>query len=516
MPSKIFTNKDEILKIETTPQDNNQMSVSVELDQETIDKYNHKAMRAIAKKAKFPGFRPGKAPNAIVLQTYGKEYVEAEAIEMLLDEIYPEILKETKLDPAGPGSLEKVELPTLVFSVPLNPSVELCDFRSIRKPYKPEEVTSKDVDKVIDDVRRSFASAEPADRPAEAGDQVFFEVSSKFVKPAEGEEADIFKQMPYQIVVGEGDRTGYFYDDFSNELVGLAEGEEKTFKHKYPKDAMIESLQGKQVEFNVKVQSVKMLALPEVNDEFAEQVGHFESVEAMREDILNRLQERNTSEYDEQYIGDLIDEIVEASTIKYADYTLQEEIEDIIESLKEDLEKQKMELDDYLASRDMDLEKFIEEEARPAAIKRLNSSLVLRQIAEEEKLKLDNKELQQAVIQTLMEFDSYGGADALKIKQKRDNLTQAITMDTANRLFNEQLMTRLKDIASGELEKQEKQAAKEAKAKAKAEAKAEKEAEAAAAKQAEEKAAAEEKIETEVQTEEVAEETAAEEQTEEK
>ena len=57
---KIFTNKDEILKIETTPQDNNQLSVSVELEQATIDKYNHKAMRAIAKKAKFPGFRPGK------------------------------------------------------------------------------------------------------------------------------------------------------------------------------------------------------------------------------------------------------------------------------------------------------------------------------------------------------------------------------------------------------------------------------------------------------------------------
>jgi trigger factor len=502
------------LKIETTPQDNNQMSVSVELDQETIDKYNHKAMRAIAKKAKFPGFRPGKAPNAIVLQTYGKEYIEAEAIEMLLDDIYPEVLKETELDPAGPGSLEKIELPTLVFSVPLAPSVELCDFRSIRKPYEPEQVTDEDVDKVIDDVRRSFASAEPAERAAEEGDQVFFEVSSKFVKPAEGEEADIFKQMPYQIVVGEEDRTGYFYDEFSNELAGLAEGEEKTFKHKYPKDALIESLQGKQVEFNVKVQSVKSLVLPEVDDAFAEQVGQFESVEAMREDILNRLQERNTSEYDDQYLGDLIDEIVEASTIKYAEYTLQEEINEIIESLKVDLEKQKMEMDEYLASREMDLEKFVEEEARPAAIKRLNSSLVLRQIAEEEKLKLDNQELQQAVIQTLMEFDSYGGADTMKIKQKRDNLTQAITMDTANRLFNKQLMTRLKDIASGELEKQEKQAAKEAKAKAKAEAKAKKAAEAAAAEEAaaketEEKAApetaAETETEPEVQAEEVVE-----------
>ena len=206
-------------------------------------------------------------------------------------------------------------------------------------------------------------------RAAEEGDQVFFEVSSKFVKPAEGEEADIFKQMPYQIVVGEEDRTGYFYESFSNELAGLAEGEEKTFKHKYPKDTLIESLQGKQVEFNIKVQSVKTLALPDVDDEFAAQVGQFETAEAMREDILNRLKERNTSEYDEQYLGELIDEIVEGSTIKYAEYTLQEEINDIIDGLKADLEKQKMELDAYLASREMDLEKFIEEEARPAAEK---------------------------------------------------------------------------------------------------------------------------------------------------
>lgn len=505
------------MKIETTLQDNNQMSVSVELEQTTIDKYNHKAIRSIAKKAKIPGFRPGKAPNAIILQTYGQEYIEAEAIEMMLDDIYPEVLKEADLDPAGPGSLEKIELPHLEFSVPLAPLVELCDYRKIRKPYKPEEITDEDVDKVIDDIRRSFASAEPVERAAEDGDQVFFEVSSKFTKPAEGEDADIFKKMPYQLVVGEEDRTGYFYDGFSAKLAGLSEGESKIFKHKYPKDALIESLQGKEVEFSVEVQSVKALELPEVDDAFAAQVGEFETADEMRADILKRLQERNTGEYDDQYLSDLIDEIVEKSTIKYADYTLQEEIEKVVESLKSDLANQKMEIDEYLASREMDMDKFIEEEARPAAIKRLDSSLALRQIAEEEKLELNNQELQQAVIQTMMEFTNYGGDDVLKIKQQRDNLTQMVTMDAANRLFNEQLMARLKDIASGELEKREKQAAKEAKAKAKAEAKAKKEAEeAAAAEAAAKEAAAEAETEPEVQAEEAAaEEPAAEEKTEE-
>lgn len=507
------------MKIETTLQDNNQMSVSIELEQATIDKYNHRAIRQIAKKAKFPGFRPGKAPNAIVVQAYGQEYIDAQTLEMLLDEVYPEILKKTELDPAGPGSLEKVELPLLTFSVPLAPSVELGDYRSIRKPYEPEEITDEDVDKVINDIRRSFATSEPVERPAEEGDQVFFEVSSKFTKPAEGEEPDIFKQMPYELVVGDEDRTGYFYDSFSNELIGLSEDEEKSFKHKYPKDAKIESFQGKQVEFHIKVQSVKVLALPEVDDEFAKQLGQFETAEELRENILHRLQERNISEYDEEYLGSLIDEITEGATVKYAECTLQEEIDAILESLKSDLEKQKMELDAYLKSREMDLETFIETDIRPAAEKRLASSLVLRQIAEEEKLQLDNQQLQSAVTQTLMEFGSYADPGIFKIKQKRDSLTQTITMDTANRLFNEQLMGLLRDIASGALEEKEKQAALEAEAEAEAKAKekadAELETETEVETAAEVKEITEEEVETEAQVEEAAEQITAEEETKE-
>lgn len=447
------------------------MSVSVELEQDTIDTYNRRAIRQIARKAKFPGFRPGKAPDAIVVQSYGQEYIEAQALDMLLDEIYPEILKEANIDPAGPGSLEKVELPLLTFSVPLEPVVELNEYRKMRKPYKPVETTDADVDETILNIRRSFATSEPVERPVQEGDQVFLEISSKLVKPAEGEDPEIFKKMPYQVIAGEEDQTGYFYPDFSKELLGLSEGQEKTFKHKYPKDAEIEILQGKQVEFHVKVQSVKVLQLPDLDDDFAKELGQFENVEELRKDIFEHLQERKTQEYDEEYLGSLIDEIVEKSTVKYSDYTLQEEINQVIESLKDDLAEKKMELDAYLKSREMDLETFVEQDARPAAQKRLARSLVLRKIAEKEELRLDNQELQQAVTQTLMEVTSYVDPATFKIKQKRDNLAQAITMDTANRLFNQRLMERLKDIVSGALEEKEKQAEKEAKAKAKAEAK---------------------------------------------
>lgn len=447
------------------------MTVSVELEQATIDKYYRRAIRQIAKKAKFPGFRPGKAPDAIVVQTYGQDYIEAQALDMLLDEVYPDILKEADIDPTGPGSLETVELPRLTFSVPLAPVVELGDYRSMRKPYELVKTTDEDVEKVIMDIRRSFATSEPVERPIQEGDQVFFEISSKLVKPAEGEDPEIFKQMPYQVIAGEEDQTGYFYPDFSKELIGLSEGEEKTFKHKYPKDASIETLQGKQVEFRVKVQSIKVLQLPELDDDFAKEIGQFENVDELRKDIFERLQERKTLEYDEDYLGNLIDEIVENSTVKYADTTLQEEIDEIIESLKADLAEKKMELDAYLKSREMDLEAFIEQDARPAAQKRLARSLVLRTIAEKEELRLDNQELQSAITRAMMEVTSYIDPGMFKIKQKRDDLAQAITMDTANRLFNQQLMGRLKDIASGALEEKEKQAALEAKAKAKAEAK---------------------------------------------
>ena len=128
------------MKLETQPRDDHQVTLIVELEPERMEGAKRRAARQLSERKSIPGFRPGKAPYDVIVRTFGENAIVEDAVDLLLDEIYPEALKESKVEPAAPGSLEKVEdlesKPKFTFTVPLAPSVTLGDYRSIRLPYK--------------------------------------------------------------------------------------------------------------------------------------------------------------------------------------------------------------------------------------------------------------------------------------------------------------------------------------------------------------------------------------------
>ena len=131
---------------------------------------------------------------------------QQEAIELMLDDVYPQVLKEANINPSGPGKLEeivKVDPPTFAFVVPLPPQVELGDYRSIRKDYAPEPVTEEQVEATIRRLQRSYATAEPVERAAQKGDMVSFKLSAKRTQLEEGESETLIEETPYQMVAGE-------------------------------------------------------------------------------------------------------------------------------------------------------------------------------------------------------------------------------------------------------------------------------------------------------------------------
>jgi len=172
------------------------------------------------------------------------------------------------------------------------------------------------------------------------------------------------------------------------------------------------------------------------------------------------------SEYDQQYVDELIDEIIAQSTIQYPPHMLEEEQEHILKHLQEDLAERKLDLDTYLKVRQLDRAAFIEQEVVPSAKKRLSRSLVLEKIAQAENIQLDKGELSEAVNQRLGELSQSIAQDKkYRSKAAQADLLNALAFDTANRLFNERLMDRLKRIASGQAEAEEVAAAEvEAKA----------------------------------------------------
>ncbi len=464
------------MKIETQTREDQQVQITAEVESEELEKYKRRAARQIAKQAKIPGFRPGKAPYDVVKRLYGEEAIREQAVEMLIDELYPQVLKEAEVEPSGPGRLQEIvsyDPPTFSFVVPLNPEVELPDYRAIRKDYDAPEISDEEVEATITSLRRNYGTAEPVERAAEKGDLVYIKVSSRYAKPEEGEEEEFVKETPLTVVAGEPspETADWPYEGFSNEMIGVSAGEEKSIPYTFPEDSIYENLRDRDVVFHVVVQSIKELKLPELDDEFAKTLGEFENVEELRKAVREQMETNARQQYDEDYMGGLIQEIVDQSTVKYPPHALEHEVEHVLEHLEEDLARQQMDLETYFKTRETNREQFIEEEATPVARQRLEQALVLEEIARHEEIQLQNTELQQAVLRRLGELPEDWG-ERYKTKQAQQELLNTLTMDTANRMMNERLLQRIKAIASGEQEKAEAEAAAQAEAAAAAEAEA--------------------------------------------
>lgn len=451
------------MKIETQTLEEQQVQITAEVEPEELEKYKRRAAREIAKRSKIPGFRPGKAPYEVVKRLYGEETIQQQAVDLLVDELYPQILQQADVDPSGPGKLEEIvslDPPTFSFIVPLQPEVELPDYRAVRKEYSLPEVSEDEVEEIIHNFQRNNGVAEPVERPAEKGDLVYTKVSGRYAKPAEGEEAEFIAETPLQFIAGEAspEISDWPYKGFSDELIGLVAEEEKSIPYTFPEDAPFERLRGKDVIFHVVVQSVKALKLPELDDEFARSLGEFETMEDVRKAVREQLENHHRQEYEENYIGDLIDEIVAGSALKYPPHVLEHEVEHVLEHLQEDLSRQQMDLETYFKTRDTDRETFIETEAKPVARKRLEQGLVLEELARKEHIQLEDNELQMAVLQRMNELQSVQQLEQIKTAREQRNLVNALAFDTANRLINQRLMERLKAIATGEQEKAEAEA----------------------------------------------------------
>jgi trigger factor len=463
------------LKIESTALENHQVKLTVEVEPDTLESAKHRAARQIAKKTKIPGFRPGKAPYPVILRQVGEAAILEEAIDLLVQDVYPKAIDEAGVHPYGPGKLENVasmDPPKFEFVIPLEADVELGDFHSIRRPYEPKPVTEKQVDEVVRDLRDRQAILEPVDRPAQEGDVVYLRISGQRVDPEEGEDANLVSERSIPIIINpvesksEEDEEGSTPDEwpfpgFSRNLIGLSVGDEKTVNHQFSEDSSYEALRGKEAVFQFAVEDIKSRTLPELNDDFAMTVGDFENVDGLRAEIRKELEQRAEEEYNQDYDEAVIEEAVSQSSIKYPPEMLEREIDYVIENLESRLEQQKVDLDLYLKSRQMEMS-GLREEARPVAEKRLRQMLVLSKIASVEGIEVEQGELQNETMRTVDNlYRIMPKKEARKLNQPRvlNNLVGNIMAD----LLTQKAMKHLRDSSRGVLAEQaEEQTAAEA------------------------------------------------------
>jgi len=450
------------LKLEIIDRDDHQKQVIAEIDNESFERFKHQAARKISKEIRVPGFRPGKAPYDVIRRVAGDKAIQDEAVELMLKEIYPKILEEAHIDPYGPGKIDEIlslDPPKFSFIIPLNPSVELGNYKEIRREYNEPVITDEKVEEVIERLRRRMGVAIPVERPSQPGDLVAIKMSARLLNPQEGEEAVLIEENTFEMVAGmpedHTDEEGneWPFPGFVNELVGLQPGEKKTILHTFPEDDSDDDLSGKEAEFIIEVESVKEIQKPQLDDDFAKTVGGFETVENLRKVIRNQLQDNETSKYNQEYFQALIEELVNGATVQYPPVALEEEIEHVLSHFLQDLQQEKMDFDTYLKTRELSREEFIEKEIKPVAERRLKRDLVLEEFATRENLRFQPEELVSIYNMAREQVRSNDMLRTLR-KEKMDTrtLTDTLARSTINELFNQRLTSRLRAIATGQTE----------------------------------------------------------------
>ena len=441
------------MKVETLSREDHQILAEVEVGQDQLEIARRKAARKIAQRIKIPGFRPGKAPYDVVLRNAGETTINEEAIELLVDDIYPKVLEVTKIKPAAPGSLEEVasmDPPKFKFLIPLSPTVDLGDYRVIRMSYDWQPPSEEKVDESVEELRRMYSTTENVNRAIQTGDFVMTDVKGVDSKEKESGKLIIDKSSNPVFIRAEEKSDEWPFSGFSQKLIGLSIDENKTFSHKFPKDFADETLKGMAVNFDVKIKAIRGMILPDLNDEFAKKVGNFENVAALRAAIRSNLDNQSKADYDDNYFEKIIEKIKENATIKYPPQLIAHESEHVLEDLKQRLTQQKMELEVYLKMRGLEYEKFFEEEVKPVALRRLERSLLLDQIAINEKLEVSEENLNSAFQQTWNEIQSNENFQKAVKKKPSNKLMESIAMESATRAMIQQTLNRLKLIAQGE------------------------------------------------------------------
>lgn len=440
------------MKIEKTIEENHEAKLVVEIEPEMMDKYKRRAARKVAERGKIAGFRPGKAPYEMVVRTYGEQPIIEQAVDLLVDAEYSNILKEADVNPGASGSLESIdslEPPKFTFRVPLAPEVNLGDIHSLRMPYEWKAPDQAEVDKAIEDLRQMYATTENVEREVQEGDYVLVDVKS---------ETPELNRTGFAAFVRKEERdTEWPYNGFAHELMGLKSGDTRTIKHTFPEDWDLEALRGKETEMEVTVKTVRAVTLPELNDDFAKTVGAGENLDELREAVTKDVEARSKADYDDKYFVDLIEKIKEGATLKYHQHALEHEGEHVLEELGQRLAQQNMDLDTYFKLRNTTREKFVEEEVQPVAKKRFERSLILDEIVRSENIQVDNQALDAEFNQTLNSL-MMQGMDLGKMKggrRQQQQVAQAVAMESANRVLTRRALDVLKSIATGEYRAEE-------------------------------------------------------------
>ncbi len=320
--------------------------------------------------------------------------------------------------------------------VPLEPEVDLGDFRMIRLEREPVEITEAGVDEVIEQLRFEAGPWEPVERPVAFGDLLSLDITGTIL----GEQAisnqgiDFIPQQDNELPM----------PGFSIYLEGTVEGQEKEFTLTVPDDHRQTEYAGQECRFRVKVLSIKEKRLPDLDDEFAKGIRDgYESLEALRSDVEERLTKDAETASLRQLEQNSLDELLTIAQVQASGLLYQRELDQMHQEQERRLQSQRVDMDTYLSFIGNTHEEWLDQ-LRPQAEQRLNTFLVMRKLAEEEGIDVDPEEIQSEIDTTAS--SSGDSAESVRTALSTDSARDSIRSS----LLSRKVMERLVEIVQGQ------------------------------------------------------------------
>ncbi|MCH8741375.1 trigger factor [Patescibacteria group bacterium] len=390
-----------------------EIEMEVEISPEEFQTFIEKAISDLSKNIKIDGFRQGKVPKDIIEREIGTDGIFKEAGDQAVKEKYLQAIAENKVEPISSPEISILKLSPgnpFIFKARFSilPKLSLPDYKKIASLVKKREIQvgEEEIKKALLELQKSRAKLSQIAVPAKKGNFVEIEFSSP------------------QIEIGKAHKDGFLLGDgrlipgFEEKLEGMAAGDEKSFSLKFPAKHSQQNLTNQETHFKVKMESVKKMELPEINEQFAQSLGKFESVPALKQSILEGIKLEKTHLEKQRTREEILRKINNEISMEIPEVLLDAEKNRQLEELKNYVDSQlKISFKEY--SQRINKSENEIKDSFPAK-ERIQNFLVLKKIAQAENIEVTDEEIEAEINKVLKQYPSKEGAkkelDLAKLK----------------------------------------------------------------------------------------------------
>lgn len=374
----------------------NVVKFEVKVEAAKFNEALNKAFKKNAHRYNVPGFRKGKVPMAMVKKYYGVEVLFEEALNICIDETYPQALKDNNVKPVDYPQIDIVEVgegKDLVYTAKVTtfPEVELGEYKGVEVKKASYEVSEEDVEKQLKAMQEKNARVETkTEGTVENGNIAVIDFKGYVDEVAfEGGEG-----TDYPLEIG----SGTFIGDFEAQLVGLATGESKDVNVTFPENYGKEELNGKAAKFEVTVKEIKVKEVPALDDEFAKEVSEFDTIAEVKEDITKKATEQNEARAKAEFEEAVVNAAVDNAKVEIPEVMVEKEVDAMIKDLEQRLSYQGLTLEQYYqftGNNDEKMKSLMKERAE----RKVKTDLVLDAITKAENIEVTEEELKAKAIE---------------------------------------------------------------------------------------------------------------------